>query len=158
MELYKQFKDSHGVYIPVERERRIDKKTKEVSVIERPAMYGLVFAPLSRHKDFRRRVPGRYFLRQLFFEPSMNPRTVELSELVRMQEILNAEFAGGLAPVAEPADEVWFDVGDKVDLSGCLLPGVVGIIQRIKSDGTVRVQLGGGMQYLQVKKQQLRKM
>jgi transcription antitermination factor NusG len=161
MQLFQEFKESHGVYIPVERTRVVDPKTRVVSVKKAPAFYGLVFCPLRNAKDLRRKVVQSFRLRQLFYEQTGNPRTVEVDELVRMQSLLNSEFDGkkGLLVHGLPDEgEVWFEVGDKVDLTDCMLPGVTGVVQRINADGMVRVQLGGGMQYLQVHKGKLRKM
>jgi hypothetical protein len=141
-ELFTLYKESHGVYIPVERRRRVDAKTHKTVVSFSAAMIGLVFVPLHRAPDFRRDVPEHFRIRQMYDQNS-RPRIVELSELITMQEILNREFEGEVEEETAD-DELWLNIGDCVEVTAhTYFSGLRGEVQRIRSCGKVRLKVEG---------------
>lgn len=149
--LYKSHRESHGVFIPVERIRRVHAKSRKVSVVEYAAISGLVFVPSGNAPDFRRRVPETHRIRQMF-TPLGTARVVTMGDLLCVQQMLNEEFAGPKRGEPGADDTVWFKRGDVVTLMDSAMSGLEGIVERIKPDGIVRLSMASALGVVEIHK------
>jgi len=135
--LYRQFRDSHGVYIPVGRERRVCRRTGIETVIEYAALTGYCFLPEGNAESFQAGAPPWFNLRR--YAEGGTLATVAMEDLIAMQKRLNAEFCGREEP-QHPPEREWFLKGEKVRVVNMpLFEGLRGTVARCKSDGRVRI-------------------
>lgn len=160
--LYREYKDTYNLFVPMERTRYQTEKDKVWKVREEPLIRGFCFAPLSDAYEARRRLPGWFRFRIGHLPLSVSPMLVPADELYAVQRQLNHEFDGTthqIIPEAldEPDEELWFKSGDHVSIQvGCILAGMSGIVERPKKGGTIRLRLDGTFQFVEVHKRFLR--
>jgi len=153
MDLFKRHAGNHGVYIPIERVRKVDKRGI-ASVKQRAAIPGVAFVPVPALPEFLRQCEVSIYSISRMITPGPQGRWIlaTLEELIRMQSILNSEFEEIKNPLLP--DEDRFEVGDVVEVVG--VPGFAGqrgTVQKVRRNGKVRLSLDvGGIGYVELSK------
>ena len=132
LELMVEYGNAFGVIVPIEHHRRFDIRKHTIAEGHRAAIPGFAFVPMEHSKEFRRRVPLSYKLRQLF-HPSGLPCIIQRKELDQLQDRLEREYAS----------EYTFKAGDEVTVHFHPLnpAGVRGKLVKFRSSGKARVKL-----------------
>lgn len=139
LDLYKATANSFRSYVPIEREVR------DTATIERPAIPGYIFVPLSTVDDFVRYAHPIYNVRIDMSPLTEHYRLLELADLHEMQRILNEEFSTPAKPNPTGAKKYTFSPGDKlIVLGGNILEGLDGTFVKYKGGERGRIECSSG--------------
>lgn len=159
MLLYRRHRVDYDLYIPIERFRRVDKRTGITTVAEYPCMPGLMFCPAGLENDLQSRLPEElYNLQVPMTVNDFRPYRVPLDQLQDMQRALNKEFASGGLPAVDHGEstdepEEWYELGESVRLLLPFFQDVDAKVVRFKDGGSVvRLEINGGKQHLELRR------
>lgn len=147
-ELYEQFKDEYGVYVPVEFYETYNERTKERTRRKRAAFPGYAFAPAEHAATLIRKAPQWYHIRGMYTKIG-TPYWIKYEDLHLLQQNLLDDFNGGTGALkcsqeAEPQHRL--ALGDKVRLvfsAGVPVGDHLGTLKEFKSGNRARVDFGG---------------